>query len=167
MNFLIKCCCPSEPKTTPTSSDKPVLQPPVNETPRASTTPNPNRIKKHLICDDAYANRLVLSKYLTMFGCKFDEAENGLVAVDKVKALMEENCDAVYDIIWMDIRMPKMDGFDATTHIVETLGYRGVIIGLTGYVDEETVRDCHMAGMKHVVSKPFDKKVIKMYCDKY
>ena len=118
-------------------------------------------IKKHLICDDAFSNRLVLKKYLNIFGCDVDEAENGLEAVNKI-----ENGN-IYNVIWMDIKMPRLDGFDATMRITKTLNYKNIIIGLTGYVDEITTKKCYDAGMKHVVSKPFDKKVIQMYCDKY
>jgi len=116
---------------------------------------------KHLICDDAFANRLVLKKYLTMFDCATDEAENGQDAINKV------NENGTYNIIWMDIKMPKMDGFDATEYLRQKMNYQGVIIGLTGYVDEATVKKCYSLGMTHVVPKPFDKKVIEIYCEKY
>lgn len=122
---------------------------------------NPPKIKTHLICDDAPSIRLVLKKYLTLFGCKVDEAENGQVAIDKIK-----NGNS-YNIIWMDIKMPTMDGFEATRYLKKEMNYENVIIGLTGYVDEETVRKCHELGMKHFVSKPFDKKVIQMYTEQY
>jgi len=116
--------------------------------------------KKHLICDDAFANRLVLKKYLVAYGCIVDEAENGLDAIEKLK-------NNVYNVVWMDIKMPKMDGIDATIHIRTKLNYTQTIIGLTGYVDEITIKKCKTAGMNLVVSKPFDKKVIKMYCQTY
>jgi len=117
--------------------------------------------KKHLICDDAFTNRLVLKKYLTLFGFDADEAENGQDAIDKVQT------NGLYKIIWMDIKMPKMDGFDATRILKQDMNYTGPIIGLTGYVDEITINKCYSLGMCHVVSKPFDKTVIKMYCEKY
>lgn len=117
--------------------------------------------EKHLICDDANANRLVLKKYLTLFGYNSDEAENGQDALDKV---ME---NGRYNIIWMDIKMPKMDGFDATAKLRNELNYQGIIIGLTGYVDEMTVKKCYNLGMDHVVAKPFDKNIIQSYCEKY
>lgn len=116
---------------------------------------------KHLICDDAFANRLVLKKYLLLYNCEVDEAENGQDAIKKVI----EN--GIYKIIWMDIKMPKMNGFDCTEQLIKTAKYEGPIIGLTGYVDEPTVKKCYALGMSHVLAKPFDKKVIKDYCEKY
>ena len=109
---------------------------------------------KHLICDDAYTNRLVLKKYLIMYGCEVDEAENGEDAINKVKTNGE------YQIIWMDIKMPKMDGFECTYQLRNTLAYTGRIIGLTGYVDETTIKKCKDVGMEHVIAKPFDKNTI-------
>ena len=118
--------------------------------------------KQHLICDDAMTNRLVLIKYITLYGFQCEEAENGKQAIDLV-----ENNKIIYDIIWMDIKMPKMNGIEATEYLRKKLHYEGIIIGLTGYVDELTVNKCYSVGMDHVLSKPFDKNIIKMYVDKY
>lgn len=115
------------------------------------------KISKHLICDDASANRLVLKKYLILFGCEVDEAENGEEAINKVKLNGE------YETIWMDIKMPKMDGFICTENLRGILSYKGPIIGLTGYVDDTTIKKCISIGMNRVIPKPFDKKVIEAY----
>lgn len=118
-----------------------------------------NKNKKHLICDDAYTNRLVLKKYLTLFGCEVDEAENGSDAIEKIKTNGE------YNIIWMDIKMPKMDGHECTKNLRTNLKYSGKIIGLTGYVDDITIKKCYDVGMNAVVAKPFDVEIIKTYAD--
>lgn len=112
---------------------------------------------KHLICDDAHTNRLVLKKYLIHYGCYVDEAENGVDAIEKIK----EN--GQYDIIWMDIKMPKMDGQECTDYLRKNMNYNGSIIGLTGYVDDTSVKKCLQVGMNEVVPKPFDANVIQMY----
>lgn len=122
---------------------------------------NVTKNNRHLICDDAYANRLVLKKYLTLFECTVDEAENGLDAIDQVTN------NGIYNVIWMDIKMPKMDGFLCTDHLRQKMNYIGPIIGLTGYVDETTVKKCYDLGMTHVMAKPFDKNIIKDYCERY
>lgn len=116
---------------------------------------------KHLICDDAYTNRLVLKKYLVMFGYEVDEAENGEDAINKIK----EN--GKYNIIWMDIKMPKMDGFECTRQLRTTMNYNGVIIGLTGYVDDITMKKCLELGMNRVIKKPFDKEIILLNIENY
>jgi CheY-like chemotaxis protein len=125
--------------------------------------PKKDKIKSkvHLICDDAFSNRLVLSKYIDLYGCKWEESENGLDAIEKVKK------NSQYDIIWMDVKMPKMNGIEATEYLRKNLNYDGIIIGLTGYVDELTVKQCYSAGMNFVLSKPFNKNIIKMYVDNY
>lgn len=116
---------------------------------------------KHLICDDASSNRMVLRRYLEQYKCIVEESENGLEAIDKVKDNGE------YRIIWMDIKMPKMDGLKCTKILRDEVGYKGAIIALTGYVDEITVKQCFEQGMNHVVPKPFDKAIIYSYCEKY
>ena len=125
-----------------------------------SNIENPKN-NKHLICDDAFTNRLVLKKYLIQFGCATDEAENGLDALDKVK----EN--GTYKIIWMDIKMPKMDGHECTQILRQNMDYNGPIIGLTGYVDNNSIKTCLSLGMNFVVSKPFDSRIIQTYVDKF
>ena len=125
---------------------------PVSVSPVANMKTN-----KHLICDDAYTNRLVLKKYLLLFGCQIDEAENGIDALEKVKTNGE------YQIIWMDIKMPKMDGHECTRILRQEMKYTGQIIGLTGYVDSESIKKCLELGMNHVVSKPFDSRIIKSF----
>lgn len=158
MNFLLKL----RKKTKKSTSNNNDIIQEINDTNddiNKKTIPMNNG--KHLICDDAFTNRLVLKKYLNLFGFEADEAENGQYAIDKVT----EN--GAYRIIWMDIKMPKMDGFDATRILKRDMEYPGPIIGLTGYVDEVTIAKCYSLGMCHVVSKPFDKQVIKMYCEKY
>jgi hypothetical protein len=109
---------------------------------------------KQLICDDIYHNRLALGKYLTRFGYNYDEAENGLHALQLIS---EGN---LYDIIWMDVKMPKLDGIKATKLARQKLFYTGKIIGLTGFVDKETIEKCLSVGMNKVLTKPLDKKII-------
>jgi CheY-like chemotaxis protein len=65
---------------------------------------------KILIVDDNSVNLLVASEILKKSGCEIDMAENGLMAIEKVK----ENR---YDLIFMDIQMPQMDGITATREI--------------------------------------------------
>src|SRR5579872_2540909 len=143
------------------SKDKPKEKVSPISTPTMESSLSTNKNNRHLICDDAFANRLVLKKYLMLYGCEVDEAENGLGAIEKV------NTNGTYNVIWMDIKMPKMDGFTCTENLVSKMKYSGPIIGLTGYVDEETVKKCYAMGMTHVLSKPFDKSMIKNYCEQY
>ena len=82
-------------------------------------------------------------------GYKIDFADNGQIAVDKID---EKN----YDLIFMDIQMPVMDGLQATRMIIEKLGENAPpIIAMTANVLSENETECREAGMKDFLSKPF------------
>jgi len=80
--------------------------------------------KRMLIVDDVPMNRKMLKKVLENRSDVIDEAENGQMAVDMVKATVGGDRDNYYDIITMDYQMPVMDGVTATKHIRD-LGYSG------------------------------------------
>lgn len=117
---------------------------------------------KHLIVDDAKHNRTILSKYLERFGISTEEAENGKAALKYLPIINE------FDIVWMDIRMPILNGFDCTLKIREE-GYENVIIGVTGDVSRENVAKCYDVGMNHVILKPviYSKLINLTYIKKY
>ena len=115
---------------------------------------------KILVCDDSSGNRLVLKRYLERKGYQIEEASNGKEAIEMITK------NGTYNIIWIDIQMPEMDGLSCTEKLRE-MNYEGVIIGLTGYVDPITFKKCSDSGMNHVISKPVDKDVLYMYLDKY
>ena len=73
-----------------------------------------------------------------MFGRTFKEAINGTDAID----MIGKDSD---DIIWMDVQMPRMNGIKCAEYLRKTLKYNGVIIGLTGHVDQDTINDCEKA----------------------
>lgn len=102
----------------------------------------------HLVVDDNEVNRLVMVKYLK--GYKLDEAENGLQALNKAKEDFHK-----YDIVWMDIRMPVMDGLEATQKLRE-MDYKGVIIGLTAATDQDIMKKCIQCGMTDIMLKPLN-----------
>ncbi len=116
---------------------------------------------KDLIVDDSDPNRVVIKKYLARFGREVDETTNGLEAIEKVTS------NGTYNIIWMDLQMPKMNGVKCTQHLRTKLNYTGVIIGITGHVDQDSVDDCKNAGMNDIIPKPIDKKILEVYIEKY
>lgn len=105
-------------------------------------TPKTN---KHLIVDDAIFNREILKKYLETFHIKSSEASDGREA-------LTHNLQN-YDIIWMDLRMPIMNGFDCTEKIRND-GYNDIIIGVTGDVSQNNMKTCYDVGMNYVMIKP-------------
>jgi two-component system sensor histidine kinase/response regulator len=100
-----------------------------------------------LIVDDMPANRRLLVRVIESFGYEADVAVNGAAAVD---AAAHQH----FDLIFMDLHMPGLDGLGATRRIRE-LGQDAVrIYALTGMVNEETRRDCLAAGMDGYLAKP-------------
>lgn len=101
---------------------------------------------KILVVDDEYLIRDVIREYLELDGFKVDEAENGQVAVEK--ALVNN-----YDLIIMDIMMPKKDGFQALKEIKEKVEVPFIMLSARGEeYDKLTGFDI---GADDYVTKPF------------
>ena len=102
-----------------------------------------------LIVDDNATNRMVAEALCEMFDCTSEQAVDGMEALDAVQARR-------FDLILMDIKMPRMDGV-AATRAIRALGgpvSRTPIIALTANADPEDVRSYLEAGMNDVVEKP-------------
>ncbi|MEJ6980616.1 PAS domain S-box protein [Pedobacter sp. P351] len=108
---------------------------------------------KHLlVVDDNAINRLLARKVLDKWSVKVDFAENGLEAIEKVKA-------GSYDMVLMDIYMPVMGGFEAVRLIRALSGkkYQELpIIALTGSVGEGSKEMFVKKGMNDFILKPFE-----------
>lgn len=107
-----------------------------------------------LVVDDRADNRLVLVRLLSSIGLLVREAENGQEAV----AVWE---DWQPHLIWMDMRMPVMDGYEATKQIkAHPLGKTTVIIALTASAFEEERKSILAAGCDDFLAKPLEAKVL-------
>ncbi len=102
-----------------------------------------------LIVDDNATNRMVAEALCEMFDCTSEQAVDGVEALDAVQARR-------FDLILMDIKMPRMDGVAATRAIRALPGAVGrtPIIALTANADPDDVRGYIEAGMNDVVEKP-------------
>ncbi|MEZ0226807.1 MAG: ATP-binding protein [Alphaproteobacteria bacterium] len=108
-----------------------------------------------LVAEDNAINSRVISKLLTRKGHHVTVVGNGQEAVKAVKV-------HPYDLIFMDLNMPVMNGIEAT-QTIRALGdkYRAIpIIGLTANVLEEYVKRCYDAGMVAHVAKPFTPETV-------
>lgn len=102
-----------------------------------------------LIVDDNATNRVVAQALCEMFGCTSAHAEDGVEAVEAVQT-------GRYDLILMDIKMPRMDGVEATQAIHALGGHAGrtPIIALTANADPDDAKRYISSGMVSVVEKP-------------
>ena len=110
---------------------------------------------KALVVDDEKTNRLILKSLLSKQGYQTIEAVNGEQAVELFK---QENPS----IIFMDIVMPVMDGYEATRQIKAASAGRFVpIIFLTAISDEQALAQCIEAGGDDFLVKPYDKLILQ------
>ncbi len=119
-----------------------------------------------LLAEDIELNREILIESLESTGVKFDSAENGAQACE----LFSKNPDK-YDMIFMDIHMPEVDGLEATRRIRAMDLQRAKtipIIAMTASVFKEDIDNCKAAGMDDHTGKPIDLNdvigKIKKYC---
>ncbi|WP_181280680.1 ATP-binding protein [Aphanothece hegewaldii] len=102
-----------------------------------------------LIVEDKWENRQLLRRILEPLGFEIQEAENGQQGIEIWKNWQPH-------LIWMDMRMPVMDGYEATQRIKQTtMGQATVIIALTASAFEEKRSLVLSAGCDDFVSKPF------------
>jgi CheY-like chemotaxis protein len=102
-----------------------------------------------LIVDDNATNRMVAEALCEMFDCTSEQVVDGVEAVEAAKS-------GRFDLILMDIKMPRMDGVAATRAIRELPGRAGCapIVALTANADPADVATYIAAGMQDVVEKP-------------
>ena len=112
-----------------------------------------------LVTEDNDINWEIISTMLDMFKITTDRAENGRICVDKIKSAKKGQ----YDLIFMDIQMPEMNGLDATRLIRsldDTYDSKIPIIAMTADAFSENVAECLNAGMNGHIAKPIDIKLV-------
>jgi len=110
-------------------------------------------VKSVLIVDDARLNRKMAHKLLNKYVEVIYEAEDGCAALQVLNESME--CGQSFDLIMMDFVMPNMDGPTATRKIRE-MGYKGLIIGVTGNALDDDIKHFKVQGADDVLPKPLD-----------
>ena len=114
-----------------------------------------------LVVDDSTINQIVIQEMLLSFGFESDLVKNGLEALNAIQTKK-------YDIVFMDVFMPEMDGLTATKNIrheqkEDTL----FIIAMTANATAEDREECISAGMDDYISKPIDVMKLKEVINKY
>jgi len=110
--------------------------------------------KTVLLADDVEINREIILSLLEPTGVHIECAENGLEAVELFCANPER-----FDLIFMDVQMPEMDGYEATRKIRSASGdsaWRVPIVAMTANVFQEDIQRCIASGMNDHIGKPID-----------
>jgi CheY-like chemotaxis protein len=100
-----------------------------------------------LIADDAPDNRLLVQRFLTLAGAKVDMGHDGHEAIQMA---LQGN----YETVFMDIQMPRVDGFQATATL-RSLGLTIPIIAMTAHAMRSDVERCLSMGYSDQLAKPF------------
>ncbi len=99
-----------------------------------------------LVVDDATDNQVLIGHMLKRVGARVDTAHNGAQAILRVE-------NQVYDILFMDLQMPVMDGYEATVELRQR-GCSTPIIALTAHVLMDVEKNCLAKGFTDYLSKP-------------
>lgn len=103
-----------------------------------------------LLVDDDAVSRKLSSKFLQVFGCTIDVAVDGVGAVNKMN--LEK-----YDLVLMDIVMPKLDGVSATS-LIRKFDHMTPIISMTSNSKPNEIMTYYSSGMNDILPKPFTKE---------
>ena len=111
--------------------------------------PNTEKISI-MVAEDNLINQKIVINALKNIGYTCDVVSNGLEVLSSL-----ERQD--YDVIFMDVQMPEMDGFAATRAVIEKYGdKRPIIIAMTAAAYEKDKQECFEVGMDDYISKPLD-----------
>lgn len=121
-----------------------------------------------LVAEDSRINSMLISALLAKYGIQPQLAENGVAALENVR-------NEPWDLIFMDVQMPEMDGLEATRHIraLEQQAERkpSYIVALTAEVMQGDDLRCLEAGMNDYLSKPLRHAALtaalQRFCDQY
>jgi len=123
-----------------------------------------------LVVEDNKLNQRVLVKMLEKMGCRIDVAENGREALAQLKLMLPEEERPQYDMIFMDIQMPVLDGLKATAMIraQESEEQRTPIVAITAHAMKGDREKFLEQGMDGYLSKPVRREdvlaTLKQYC---
>ncbi|MCB9232725.1 MAG: response regulator [Bacteroidia bacterium] len=140
--FHFRLTLPEAPHETESAEGMPLL--------RQDSPEKKGKNLQVLIAEDNEVNQMVAEEMLKRLGYRFFTVENGKKAVD-------EALTGRFGVIFMDMRMPEMDGLEATRQIraAQSLEKQPVIYAMTANVRPEDREDCLKAGMDGFISKPF------------
>jgi CheY-like chemotaxis protein len=104
--------------------------------------------KRVLVAEDNPINQMVVKHTLVKLQAQPDIVQDGIEAIEKVKT-------NTYDLILMDIQMPRLDGYETTRYIRNQLNNSVPIIAMTAFALAGEDEKCYECGMNGYVGKPF------------
>ena len=110
-----------------------------------------------LVVDDTDVSASLLCMHLRKLNCSSHRAENGEVAIEMVRSAPSPN---MYSLILMDLRMPVVDGFEATATI-KGFASNIPVVALTGETSEENRQRCREIGFDEYKTKPLKRPQLK------
>lgn len=149
--------------TTKFEAATPAPTPAVETAPAADVAPPPETVDapstheddeegrplRLLVVDDHDINRRAVQLILQPLGCEITTAADGMIALDRC-------AETVFDVIFMDVRMPELDGRETTRRLRAGTGpnARTPVIAVTADTAPEDIAACQAAGMAYFVPKP-------------
>ena len=115
-----------------------------------------------LVVDDIAMNRDITASFLRTAGHEVTLAEGGLEAVEAAASVD-------FDVVFMDVQMPEVDGLEATRRIRLLPGTRGLVpvVALTAQAFSEQIGHCYVAGMNAHLTKPFKQAALLTLLDRF
>jgi CheY-like chemotaxis protein len=107
---------------------------------------------KVLLAEDSIDNQTLVTRFLKLAGASVDIASDGKEATQKAKS-------DHYDVLLMDLQMPVMDGYEATSQLRRE-GYQGKIVALTAHALSEERDRCLKSGFDDHISKPVNRDLL-------
>jgi len=140
----------------------------ISENPKYSDASNPpsHYTGRILLAEDNDINWEIANELLSAVGLELDWAENGQICLDK----FEQSSEGYYDAILMDLRMPVMNGYQATTAIRELNRADAKeipIIAMTADAFSEDIQRCLECGMNAHIAKPIEIQDVTRQLEKY
>ncbi|KAJ5848763.1 CheY-like superfamily [Penicillium solitum] len=156
----------SQPFFTPTVPSSPASVPsnlPSNKS--SSDKGDGSKRIRVLVAEDNTVNQEVVRRMLALEEV-YDVTivKDGQEAYDTVKSNMEKG--DVFDLIFMDIQMPILDGLEST-RLIRQMGYSAPIVALSAFAEESNIKDCMDCGMDMFMSKPIRRPALKQVLSKF
>jgi signal transduction histidine kinase len=120
--------------------------------------------RRILVADDGRDNQRIVSTILRKAGAQVELADNGAIAHSKALSALGQG--APFDLILMDMQMPEMDGYTATSALRDA-GYKPPIVALTAHAMSHDRQLCLDAGCDDYTTKPVNRQVLLEICARW